>query len=175
MQQKQRPTAKNAKLTFGVRRTELNTVPLHPGTDTPELGARVDCESSILDAARTKQAHSQPLIYPHSTPPLPHSTLTAVEVKWLRGISLRWTPGTLTCWAGCQIVQLCWVGLGLTLDGGGLLRVGGEGCRIRCAHTGSSSAAAVRTRCTVVRCSWKSRNVSNWFESKIILNFLQYS
>lgn len=63
MQQKQRPTAKNAKLTFGVRRTELNTVPLHPGTDTPELGARVDCESSILDAARTKQAHSQPLNY----------------------------------------------------------------------------------------------------------------
>lgn len=121
MQQKQRPTAKNAKLTFGVRRTELNTVPLHPGTDTPELGARVDCESSILDAARTKQAHSQPLIYPHSTPPLPHSTLTAVEVKWLRGISLRWTPGTLTCWAGCQIVQLCWVGLGLTLHGGGFV------------------------------------------------------
>lgn len=96
MQQKQRPTAKNAKLTFGVRRTELNTVPLHPGTDTPELSARVDCESSILDAARTEQAHSQPL---NSLPSavIPHSTLTAVEVKWLRGISLRWTPGTLTC------------------------------------------------------------------------------
>lgn len=108
----------------------------------------------------TPNPWSSPSRQPHSAL-IPHSTLTAVEVKWLRGISLRWTPGTLTCWAGCQIVQLCWVGLGLTLDGGGWLRVGEGGCRIRCAHTGSSSAAAVRTRCTVVRCSWTNANISN--------------
>lgn len=81
MQHKQRPTAKNAKLTF--RRKEI---PTHPGTDSPELSLSLCesglCKSYILDAARTNQA-------------LP-SRLTPFHPPWL-----QWKS------SGCWGVQGC--------------------------------------------------------------------
>lgn len=161
MQHKQRPTAKNAKLTFGVRRAEYHQPsPLLPGTDTPELCARVDCESSILDAARTKRAHSQPLLYPLATPTLhpfnPDCSRSQVAAGDFAALD-AWHINMLSRLPDCSVLlgwvrsNFGWVGCFGLVEGG---------CRIRCAHTGSWSAAAVRTRCTVVRYSRKSRNIS---------------
>lgn len=165
MQQKQRPTAKNAKLTFGVRRTERHRSSpsrnWYSGT-LCESGLRVVHFGCCTYGASTLPTPELPPLRSHSpfNPDCSRSQVTAGDFVALDA----WHINMLSRLPDCSVV-LGWV---RSNSGWGRVTAGrGEGCRIRCAHTGSSSAAAVRTRCTVVRCSWKSRNVSNWFK----LNF----
>lgn len=154
MQQKQRPTAKNAKLTFGVRRTERHRPSpsrnWYSGTRC-ESGLRVvhfGCctyEASTLSTPDLPPFHSTPSPF---NPDCSRSQVAAGDFVALDA----WHINMLSRLPDCSVV-LVWV---RSNSGWGRVTSGrGEGCRIRCAHTGSSSAAAVRTRCTVVRLSWK--------------------